>query len=188
MMKLFYLPVRARGEPIRMLLAYGKIQYEDVVIGWEQWPEQKTDAYLFPFGQTPSMEIAPNTVVAQSGAIIRYAAKLANACPSDPALAAKNDMVMEMAMEMMPINPLLNVFQADSENYAAKHAEYFAALPGRLAIAQKALGDAKFFGGATPSYAGVYDICIYILTPPFYGVFKPPRMVCIKPPSMVCVL
>ena len=35
---LLYLPVRARGESLRMLLAYGEIEYKDTIIPFAQWP------------------------------------------------------------------------------------------------------------------------------------------------------
>lgn len=35
-LKLLYLPVRAKAEPIRMALAFAKIPYTDVVVGYKE--------------------------------------------------------------------------------------------------------------------------------------------------------
>ena len=69
--KLTYFPVKALGEPIRFLLSYGKLEFEDFRFERENWPDLKPS---MPFGQTPVLEI--NGVKAhQSIAISRYLAK-----------------------------------------------------------------------------------------------------------------
>jgi hypothetical protein len=80
-MKLFYIPVRARAEPVRMLLAYGKIPYEDVVFPFAQWPKNKRDTARFPFGQVPSIQLPSGAAIAQTGAVIRFEALLALSRP-----------------------------------------------------------------------------------------------------------
>jgi glutathione S-transferase len=70
-MKLFCIPSRARAEPIRMLLAYGKIQFEDVVIPFNGWPKEKRDRTRFPFAQVPTMQLPSGTAIAQTSALIR---------------------------------------------------------------------------------------------------------------------
>jgi prostaglandin-H2 D-isomerase / glutathione transferase len=37
MAKLYYFPLFVRGEPIRMLLNHGKVQFEDVVVQPSDW-------------------------------------------------------------------------------------------------------------------------------------------------------
>ncbi|KAK5640388.1 hypothetical protein RI129_011199 [Pyrocoelia pectoralis] len=69
--KLTYFPVKALGEPIRFLLSYGNIEFEDFRFERENWPEIKPH---MPFGQTPVLEF--NGIQAyQSIAITRYLAK-----------------------------------------------------------------------------------------------------------------
>ncbi|KAB0792278.1 hypothetical protein PPYR_14237 [Photinus pyralis] len=69
--KLTYFPVKALGEPIRFLLSYGKLEFEDFRFERENWPELKPKT---PFGQAPVLEF--NGVQAyQSIAICRYLAK-----------------------------------------------------------------------------------------------------------------
>ncbi|KAK5640387.1 hypothetical protein RI129_011198 [Pyrocoelia pectoralis] len=52
--KLTYFAVKALGEPIRFLLHYGNIEFEDYRFENENWPEIKPH---MPFGQTPSIAI-----------------------------------------------------------------------------------------------------------------------------------
>ncbi|XP_057669318.1 glutathione S-transferase-like [Diorhabda carinulata] len=70
--KLTYFNISALGEPIRFLLSYGNIDFEDVRIEREQWPSLKSTT---PFGQLPLFE-HNGKVVNQSMAIARYCAKL----------------------------------------------------------------------------------------------------------------
>lgn len=69
--KLTYFDLRALAEPIRLLFAYGGINYEDVRIADDKWPEVKP---TMPMGQMPILEI-DGQVVHQSVAIGRYVAK-----------------------------------------------------------------------------------------------------------------
>lgn len=39
--KLTYFPIEALGEPIRWLLSYGNLEFEDIRINREDWPKIK---------------------------------------------------------------------------------------------------------------------------------------------------
>lgn len=149
---LYYLPLRARGEAIRMILAYGNIPYNDEIVDFERWAVMKQDHAKIPLGQLPVLTLPSGRSIAQSGAIIRYVANLAGVYPQDPERAAVADMVLELAMEMNPINPILNWFAVDSEAYAAAYNAYFTALPARLLALQRILGESAFFGGDKVSH------------------------------------
>ncbi|XP_046402835.1 glutathione S-transferase-like [Ischnura elegans] len=69
--KMTYFNVRGLGEPIRYLLVYGGIDFEDKRIGFEQWPAMKSTT---PYGKLPLMEI-DGEQFHQSAAIARYIAK-----------------------------------------------------------------------------------------------------------------
>lgn len=43
--KVFYFNVKALGEPLRFLLSYGNIPFEDVRITREEWPALKPSEY-----------------------------------------------------------------------------------------------------------------------------------------------
>ncbi|KAG8223843.1 hypothetical protein J437_LFUL007864 [Ladona fulva] len=69
--RLTYFPVTVLGEPIRMLLSYGGVQFEDRRVTTEEWARMKKDS---PFGKLPMLEI-DGKVIHQSIAIQRYLAK-----------------------------------------------------------------------------------------------------------------
>ena len=148
----YYLPLRARAEAHRMMLSYGNVPHEIVNVSFPEWGAMKASRELCPFGQLPSIKLENGTVIAQSGAITRYVAKLANLYPSDPALCAESDMVYELAQEMNLISPIVNFFDKDSEDFKLKSETYFASLPAWLEAAQKLLGSKDFFGGSSPQY------------------------------------
>lgn len=135
-----------------MILAYGKISYNDEIVDFERWAVMKQDTQKIPFGQLPVLTLPSGRSIAQSGAIIRYVANLAGVYPQDPERVAIADMVLELAMEMNPINPILNWFTVDSEPYTTAYNTYFTALPARLLALQSILGEGGFFGGDTVSH------------------------------------
>lgn len=69
--RLTYFDGMGLGEPIRLLLAYGGVDYEDVRIKMEDWPKIKNN---MPFGKMPMLEI-DGKVLHQSVAIARYLGK-----------------------------------------------------------------------------------------------------------------
>ncbi|XP_023950267.2 glutathione S-transferase 2 [Bicyclus anynana] len=64
----YYFPLKALGEGIRLLLAYGGEEFEDRRVAKEEWPEMKPK---MPFGQMPILEI-DGKKYAQSSAVVRY--------------------------------------------------------------------------------------------------------------------
>ncbi|KAF5279378.1 hypothetical protein FQA39_LY05488 [Lamprigera yunnana] len=74
--KLIYFQAKAIGEPIRFLLNYGGIDFEDFRFERENWPQIKPN---MPFGQTPVLEI-DGKATHQSIAISRYLAKKVKLC------------------------------------------------------------------------------------------------------------
>jgi glutathione S-transferase len=72
-----YLPLRARAEATRMILEHGKVPYDYVELSFGEWGEAKEKGEICNFGQLPSMKTVKGTVISQSGAIVRYCAKLA---------------------------------------------------------------------------------------------------------------
>ncbi|KAF9407133.1 hypothetical protein HW555_012735 [Spodoptera exigua] len=63
-----YFPIKALGESVRLLLAYGEEGFEDHRIPLEDWPKFKPNT---PFGQMPVIEF-DGKQYAQSIAIARY--------------------------------------------------------------------------------------------------------------------
>jgi len=77
--KLTYFNFTALDEPIRFLLSYLKIDFDEVRFEREQWPSIKS---TMPFGKVPVLEI-DGKVLNQSVAITRYLAKKAGLAGND---------------------------------------------------------------------------------------------------------
>ena len=157
---LHYLPLRARAEAIRMVLHYGGIPFEDKIYNFSDWPSAKKDKKIAPFGQLPSMALPNGETIAETGAIIRLTAKLANIYPTDVFEAAKADMLFELVMDMNMINPIYNFFPLDSEKWKSSYGAYFTALPTHLENLSELLGSKPFFGGEIPHHGdfGIFHI------------------------------
>lgn len=69
--KVIYFNVKALAEPMRMILSYGKIDFEDERIERENWPALKPS---MPMGQMPILEV-DGKKMHQSVAMSRYLAK-----------------------------------------------------------------------------------------------------------------
>ena len=128
LLTLYYIPVRARAEHIRMILAFGNVDYNNTVVSMSDWSACKEEKEICPFGQLPSIRLANGKVIAQSAAIVRYVAKLAGLYPSNPEDCAEADMLLELSQEMNAINPLLNFYPVNSEIFSNKHGSHFRCL------------------------------------------------------------
>lgn len=69
--KLTYFPIKGLAEPIRLLLSYGGVEFEDDRFNVEDWPKLKPS---MPFGQVPVLEV-DGKKIHQSIAICRYLGK-----------------------------------------------------------------------------------------------------------------
>ncbi|XP_037032086.1 glutathione S-transferase-like [Bradysia coprophila] len=72
--KLSYFNVKALAEPIRLLFAYGGVDYEDIRVSQEEWAVLKP---TMPMGQMPVLEVDGQRVH-QSVSMARYVAKRVN--------------------------------------------------------------------------------------------------------------
>ncbi|KAG2433056.1 hypothetical protein HYH02_012760 [Chlamydomonas schloesseri] len=88
MFKIHYFPAPGRAEVSRLCLTLGGIPYEDVHYTGATFAEAKAK---FPFAQVPVLEFPDGKMLAQSGAIDRYTAKLAGLYPEDPLQVAFAD-------------------------------------------------------------------------------------------------
>ena len=167
-LRLVYFSVRARAESARMILSFGGVPFVDETThsAWGSgWRDSTAKA---PFGQLPVLLVeesdgrgggaadqASTMVLAQSGSINRYCAKLVpSLMPRDAANAWKADMLFEAAQELATLsNPLVNVFTGDT--FVEKKEEFLTnVLPRRLrnlilsfeeSGGPFALGDAPFW-------------------------------------------
>ena len=121
---LHYFPSQARGEAIRLILEYGKIPFENVIVPY-QWDEIKASGDISPFGQLPTLRLNSGVVIAETNAIIRYVAKLAGIYPADVDECAQADMLLELATsDLMGINPIFNRYPVDGPEFGVKKGEF----------------------------------------------------------------
>jgi glutathione S-transferase len=92
--KLHYFNITGLGEPIRWILKYGNIEFEDIRYEFEEWAEIKK---TMPFGQLPLLEFPDGKKINQSSAICRYFAKKVG-------LAGDND------LEALEIESIVDTF------------------------------------------------------------------------------
>ncbi|KAG2433101.1 hypothetical protein HYH02_012804 [Chlamydomonas schloesseri] len=97
MPKLFYFAFPGRAEVARLAFHIGNVDFEDVRIDGPSWPGQKSK---FPFGQVPVLQLDDGRMLAQSGAIDRYVAKLTGLYPEDPVQAAFADQAVFLLQDM----------------------------------------------------------------------------------------
>ncbi len=91
-------------------------------------------------------------MVSQSGAIIRYIAKLAGLVPTDEALLMDAEMLVELANDMNDINPITVFHAKGSEAQLASLAKFMASAQDWLAAASRLLAGKPFFGGDVMMY------------------------------------
>mmetsp|Transcript_17690 Transcript_17690/g.21456 ORF Transcript_17690/g.21456 Transcript_17690/m.21456 type:complete len:229 (-) Transcript_17690:166-852(-) len=100
-LKLVYFDIDGKGEPIRLLLNYLGVEFEDMRFkSREEFIKMKTDGTL-AFGQVPALFVGEDAVIVQSVAILRYIGKLGrhlgfkNLYPEDIIKAATVDFIMD---------------------------------------------------------------------------------------------
>ena len=135
-----------------MILHFGNIQYNDVTVSFAKWPEHKAKLDICPFGQLPSIQLASGEIIAQSGTITRFVAKLAGLYPADAVEAARADMIHEMAQDMNAINAILNFWPRLGDAFEQNRENYFKNFQRYAVYAESLLGDKYYFGGSQPHY------------------------------------
>lgn len=119
-LKLFYFNGRGRGETTRLLLAEGNIPYEDVRTEHKDWPAIKDS---MPFGQMPVLEV-DGIRIAESAAIERYVARIANLYGSTPLEQARIDMIVE-GLRDLSVEFIKAVYTKDDTEKKANMAKLF---------------------------------------------------------------
>lgn len=94
-LKLYYFDIKGKGEPIRLLCAYGGLELEDYRFVTRDEFLAMREGTRLSFGQVPMLEVDGKHTLVQSSAIMRYLGKLAGLYPSDPIQAAKVDALMD---------------------------------------------------------------------------------------------
>ena len=171
---LSYLPLRARAEPLRMILAYCEIEYTNTVIALDDWPALKESGKVPP-GRTgavqlPTLALEDGTVMAESLDIARHIWTTLAKRPvtgSDPdhlwLLNDATDAPFNSSDFIKPgmVNPYLNWFpeeacEAEIGPFVARSPAFFEHISPLLAEAP-----GPFFGGDAPCYG---DFQIFHIT------------------------
>jgi glutathione S-transferase len=157
---LHYLPVRAKGEHLRMLLHAAGVPFEYQEYGFADgaWPAQKA-AHAFPFDRLPALTFTDAAGAAhmlpESGAIARLLARWAGLHPEDAVAAAHCDALYDASADLDAVDPIYNGFHTD----AAANEPKFEMMARRLACLEERLAGRDYFGGAGPVAADFVLFC-----------------------------
>ncbi|TNV75844.1 hypothetical protein FGO68_gene691 [Halteria grandinella] len=116
MLKLHYFDLYGRGEPIRMLLNYAKVDFEDCRYKFEEWPKLKAEGG-FEFAQMPVLEVKTGETTkqyCQTLSILRYLGRKYSLYPADIEDAWTVDSTLDAIIDI--INGLAKIhWEADEE-------------------------------------------------------------------------
>jgi len=150
-----------RAHLARAMLHAGNVDYELDFNTANSWPAPKSEC---PFGQLPILKHG-DLVLAQSGAITRYCARVAGLVPEDAVAAAKVDMILEECADLY--NLMIKAKYPGTPNKEDKIAAWDKIksefLPAHLTFLELILEKSShpFFGGASPNAADVAFTATY---------------------------
>jgi len=103
---LTYFNLPGRAEVIRVLYCMEALAggIEDKMISFEEWPNLKNSGTIPLGGQLPTLTLPDGTILTQSLAITRYAAKKTGMYPGDDLTAQKADAVVDCLVDCMQAN------------------------------------------------------------------------------------
>ena len=153
-LELIYFNLRALAEPPQMMMHNAGVKYR-YEMAWDYYGKPWSEAKLeVAFGQLPVLVVNDTVHIWQSGAIVRYLAKLAGFMPADPLLAAQVDAVFEQTQELFdPLNPTVNV--KIGEEHLKFKTMFLSSFPGILKNFARQLElneDGAYFFGSQPYY------------------------------------
>ncbi|XP_046488827.1 glutathione S-transferase-like isoform X1 [Neodiprion pinetum] len=151
--KVTYFNIMGLGGPIRFLLSYGGVEFEDIRIQYSNWPEAKSKT---PFGQVPTLEI-DGKVYYQTLPICRYLAKQFNLLGKSDLDALEIDAVANTVHDLRKMVSLYFFEQDSAEKAKKKETLVTTTLPFYL----KRLDDVVkknggYFHGGELSYADLF--------------------------------
>merc|ERR1712058_50930 len=168
--KLTYFDLRARGEPCRLLLAYGGLKYEDKRIPppWDPTSTWGTLKPSTPFGQLPLLQWG-DEVICQSMACARFIAREVGLAGNNSMESAQVDEIIDVIQDL--INAGVKLFFAKDEAGMKKHAEV--TVPTALGQLETKLTTrgGQFFVGNNFSWADLHTF-MYVSDLPDKSVLK----------------
>ena len=156
--KLTYFNLHAKGEPARLLLAYGGIKYEDYRVSFEDQREWKAMKPTTPYGSLPLLEW-DGVRIAQSMAIARFLAKEVGLAGRNNLEAAQVDEIVDAVNDIFQAG-LNAIFSGDDAQMKKYEKE---TLPAGLANIEKILESrgGQYMVGNALSWADLrlFDFC-----------------------------
>ena len=161
-----YFHGRGIGEPIRLLLTVGEIEFADRRYSLDEFAKMDELKAQLPFGQIPALEIE-GEFLAQTDSLLRLAARLADLYPHDVLQAARSDMIVahqadihsaiaKMSFDGAPGAPGTKMVP-EEERSQRIGAWFESTLPGLLQRLENLAG-AGFMVDSTLCWA---DICVF---------------------------
>jgi glutathione S-transferase len=118
-LKLTYFDIHGgRGEPARLAMHIGGVEFEDDRITFQQFGERKSQ---FPFARVPVLEV-DGIKLSQCNSINRYVGRLTGLYPTDPREAAFCDEVMDAVEDIVSKVATTFSMSDDDEKKAARKA------------------------------------------------------------------
>ena len=111
--KLIYFPTRGRGETIRFIFKHTGVDFEDVRIPADEWPQHKPN---MPYGSVPVLEV-DGKHLAGSGSIQRYLAEKFGLAGSNDFENAQLDSIIDVCNDL-EIELIKYFFEKDDDKRA----------------------------------------------------------------------
>lgn len=162
-----YFHGRGIGEPIRLLLTVGGVDFVDRRYSMQEFRATDELKKKLPFGQVPALEV-DGVFFGQTDSLMRLAAKLANLYPDDLMDAARSDMIVahqadihsaiaKMSFDGVPGAPGTKMLP-EEERREKIGAWFESTLPGLLERLEN-LAENGFMVGSTLYWT---DICVFL--------------------------
>lgn len=148
----YFVPVRSRGEPVQMCIAYGKVDMDVELISFDEWDARKA-AKVAPF--LPYITQNDGTIMLETLVIMKHIATLG--APKF-VIDAKQDELCKIANDsaIQEADPTFNLPPSHRPRHKAGEPAYddwFNAVGEVLKDYVVRLGDGPFFAGESPGYA-----------------------------------
>jgi prostaglandin-H2 D-isomerase / glutathione transferase len=164
--QLHYFHGRGIGEPIRLLLTVGGVDFVDNRYTLDEFAAMADLKAKLPFGQIPALEVG-GVFLGQTDSLMRFSARLANLYPQNSLEAARSDMIVahqadihssiaKMSFDGVPGAPGTKMVP-EPERRERIGAWMENTLPGLLERLEQ-LAEPDFMIGTTLSWA---DICVF---------------------------
>ena len=172
-LKLTYFDIPGRAEVTRLMLHYGNVEFEDsrVYVEYVDFivisPDfvRMRESGALPFQQLPLFQI-DDTVLAQSEAIERWAARYVGLLPQDPLHAAQVDMTICALREVLDLTLDIKWQAKDEEHKQALNKNFMEQTLPRIFNGIEKYAGSTFLHGDEPTYA---DISLFAIVKTVLG-------------------